>query len=187
MRYLIGSELVQLHDAFLTKLESKTIEKSEQEWGYPSGVNWSDTYKFDTRNGEMYVGNFENEELDRWWIPIVLESQIMNAQFPIIFEMNIPKNENLRVSVHYTINEQGIVHIWHKGKFTVGHGSRSMQDFFNYYTDNKGQWPEKSFNGYDYLELGKVHLNISDQEFGDLLESLSEFALYIPNFKNIYR
>jgi len=42
------------------------------------------------------------------------------------------------------------------GKFTVGHGSISTREFFEYYRANPGKWQLMQFNGYDYLKLAKI-------------------------------
>ena len=93
----------------------------------------------------------------------------------------------MRLSVHYAIDENNIVHILHKGKFTVRHGSVSMWKFFDYYRKSRGKWQLIHWNNHDYLVLGKVNLAVTDAEFAELLDSLAEFARYIPDFKINYR
>jgi hypothetical protein len=85
------------------------------------------------------------------------------------------------------IDDNKTVHILHKGKFTVGHGSVSMYEFFDYYRENPGKWSLINFNFQNYLELGKVNLVLTDNDFRGLLDSLAEFARYIPAFKDKYR
>jgi hypothetical protein len=187
MRYANNAELSQFHDAFLAMCEKHAVAKDEDEWGYPHGVTYCDTFSFNTKHGTMYIGHDDLTEKNRWWIPIGLEEQIVWDYLSISFEMCIPKTRNMRVSIHYALDDNNIVHILHKGKFTVGHGSVSMDDFFNYYRRNPGRWQVISFNYQDYLELGKVSLVINYAEFLDLLESLAEFANYIAGFKDNYR
>jgi len=63
----------------------------------------------------------------------------------------------------------------------------SMSEFFAYYRKNPGQWPIINFSYYDYIELGKVNLVFTDNEFLGLLDSLAEFARYLPDYKSNYR
>ena len=187
MRYLNSLELSQFHDALLKMVQKHATNVGEDSWGYPSGVHYCDTYSFNTKYGTLYMGHDDFIEEKRWWVPIALEEQISGHQLPIAFEMCIPKTRNMHVSVHYAIDDNNIVHILHKGKFTVGHGSVSMWEFFDYYRKNRGKWQLIKFNYYDYLVLGKVNLVITDTDFAELLESLAEFARYIPNYKSNYR
>jgi hypothetical protein len=187
MRYLNSSELSQFHDALLGMCDKHATNKGEEGWGYPTGVHYCDTYSFDSKFGLLYIGHDDFIAEKRWWIPVALEEQVSGEQLPISFEMCIPKTENRYVSVHYTVDDNKIVHILHKGKFTVGHGSVSMYDFFNYYRKIPGKWQLINFYGYDYLELGRVNLILTDVDFVGLLDSLAEFARYIPDFKIRYR
>jgi hypothetical protein len=187
MRYANSTELSQFHDVFLGMCEKHATAKDEEGWGFPTGVIYCDTYSFDTKQGTMYIGHDDFVEEQRWWLPIGLESQAFINELAISFEMCIPKTLNRHLSVHYIIDDNQTMHILHKGKFTVGHGSVSMYEFFNYYQNNPGRWPVISFPGYDYLELGKVNLTLTDDEFLGLLESLAEFAKYIPDYKDKYR
>ena len=102
-------------------------------------------------------------------------------------QAGIPKTLNKNLSVHYTIDDNKVIRILHKGKFTVGHGSVSMAEFFNYYRNNPGRWQLISFLDYDYLELAQLNTNLTDTDFVGLLDSLSEFTKYIRNFKNLHR
>jgi len=186
MQYANSAELSRFHDAFLAMCEKHVIKKDEEAWGFPNGIIDCDTYSFNTEQGMMYIGHSATVVENRWWIPIGLESQAYVNELAIAFEMNIPRTRNMHVSIHYTIDDNNYVHILHKGKVTARH-SLSMDDFFNYYRNNLGIWPIISFYGYDYLELGKVSLPITDDEFLGLLESLAGFANYIPGFKDNYR
>jgi len=187
MRYLNSSQLSQFHDAFLAMCEKHATTKNVESWGFPTGVIDCDTYSFDTRQGTLYIGHDDTVAESRWWIPIGLESQAFGSELAIVFEMNIPKERNMHLSVHYTVDDNQKVHILHKGKFTVGHGSTSMSEFFDYYREHPGRWPIVAVNFQEYLELAKVSLPIKDSEFRSLLESLAEFARYIPDFKVKYR
>jgi len=187
MRYLTSLELRQFHDALLGKFKKHATSQAKKEWGYPHGVTSCDTYSFSTKHGMLYLGHYDYIEGNRWWIPITLEEQVSGAQLPVTFEMSIPKTRNMRVSVHYAVDDNGLVHILDKGKFTVGYGSVGMQEFFTYYRKTPGQWPLMQFNSYDYVVLGKLSLNVTDSNLLDLLGSLAEFAIYILNFKNKYR
>ena len=186
MRYLNGSELSRFHDAFLEMCENHAATKDEEEWGFPSGIIDCDTYSFNTHQGTMYIGHSVAVVGNRWWIPIGLESQAYVNELAIAFEMNIPRTRNMHVSIHYTIDDNNYIYILHKGKVTARHGL-SMDEFFNYYRNNPGIWPVITFSGYEYLELGKVSLPISDDKFLGLIESLAGFANYIPGFKDNYR
>ena len=186
MQYANSAELSRFHDAFLTMCEKHAATRDEEEWGFPSGIIDCDTYSFNTEQGMMYIGHSDTVVENRWWIPIGLESQAYINELAIAFEMNIPRTENLHLSVHYAIDDNNYIHILHKGKVTARYGLR-MEEFFNYYRNNPGRWPVISFFGYDYLELGKVSLPITDDEFLGLLESLAGFANYIPGFKDNYR
>ena len=187
MRYLNSSELSQFHDSFMAMCEKHATKRDEEGWGFPSGIIDCDTYSFNTQQGMIYIGHSATVVENRWWIPISLESQAYVNELAIAFEMNIPKARNMHLSVHYAIDDDNCIHILHKGKLTVGHSSVSMYKFFNYYRNNPGKWPAISFFGYEYLELGKVSLPITDDEFLGLLESLAGFANYIPGFKDNYR
>ncbi|MFC2012473.1 hypothetical protein ACFLVU_05020 [Chloroflexota bacterium] len=187
MRYLNNSELSQFHNAFLEMCEKHATGKDEEDWGYPTGVISCETFSFDTKYGTMYIGHDDFIEKQRWWIPIGLEEQAFITELAISFEMCIPKTDNRYLSVHYAMDDNKIVHILHKGKFTVGHGSVSMYEFFNYYRKNLGKWKLTKVNFQDYLELGKVNIAITDADFSGLLDSLADFAKYIPAFKDKYR
>ena len=188
MRYLTSLELGQFHAALLSELKKHSSSQIEKAWGYPHGATTCNTYSFSTKHGTLYVGHHDNVKINRWWIPITLKEQVSGAQLPITFEMCVPKTNNMRLSVHYAVDDNGLVHILHKGKFTVGHGSVSMQEFFIYYRKSPGQWSLMQFRGYDYLELGKLSLNLTtNSTFPDLLDSLAILARYIPTFKNKYR
>jgi len=187
VRYANSNELTQFHDSFLAMCEKHAKEKTEEEWGYPGGFDFCGTYNFDTKYGPMYIGHIDKPEMSRYWIPIILEEQVTGYQLSVTFEMCIPKTKNLRLSVHYTIDDSNIIQILHKGKFTLGHGSLSMADFFDFYRKNPAKWQVIKFNGYDYLVLSKVNLVMTDTDFTELLDSLAEFAKYIPSFKNKYR
>lgn len=187
MRYANSAELSQFHDAFLAMCEKHATAKDEEGWGFPTGVIYCDTYSFTTGQGTLHIGHDATVTETRWWIPIGLESQAYVNELAIAFEMNIPKTRNMHLSVHYAIDDDNLIHILHKGKVTVGHSAVSMYKFFNYYQNHPGRWPVISFSGYSYLKLGKVRLPITDDEFLGLLESLAEFANYIPGFKDNYR
>jgi len=159
----------------------------QRRWGFPSGGIDCDTYFFNTAQGTMYLAHADFVREARWWIPIGLQTQQTVSDLTIAFEMNIPKQRNMYVSVHYAIDDDNRVHILHKGKVTVGHGSVSMDEFFRYYRNNPGRWPAINFSVYEYLELGKVSIPITDDEFLGLLESLAAFADYMPGFKDNYR
>lgn len=187
MRYLNSDELSQFHDAFLKMCKKHAITKDEWGWGFPTGVIHCDTYSFKTRKGTTYIGHEDFDKEGRWWIPIGLEMQAFGSELAIAYEMNIPKARNMHLSVHYVADDDNRIHILHKGKFTVGHRAVSMNEFFNYYRKNPGRWPVINFSGYEYLELGTGSRPITDDEFLGLLESLAEFADYIPGFKHGYR
>ncbi len=188
MRYLNSPELAQFHDAFMAMCQKHATARSLEGWGFPTGVIDCDTYSFDTKHGTLYIGHDDFQEKQRWWVPISLEKdQIYVTQLTIAFEMCIPKTYNRYLSVHYVIDADGKVHILHKGKFTIGHSSASMSEFFDYYRKHPGQWTVVNVNFQEYLELGKVSLPIVDNEFLDLKESLAGFADYIPGFKYQYR
>lgn len=187
MRYLYNSELSRFHEAFLTMCEKHTSKKAGEEWGFPTGIIDCDTYSFNTEQGMLYIGHSDAVVENRWWIPIGLESQAYVNELAIAFEMNIPKTRNMHLSVHYAIDDDNRIHILHKGKVTVGHGAVSMYEFFDYYRNNPGRWPVTSFPGYDYLEMGRISLPVTDDEFLGLLESLAGFANYIQGFKDNYR
>ncbi len=187
MRYLNNSELSQFHDALLKMFQKHATNVGKKDWGHPHGIDYCDTYSFNTKYGTLRIGHEDYVQEERWWIPIELKKQVPSDQLSIAFEMNIPKTRNMRLAVHYAIDENNIVHILHKGKFTVGHGSVSMSEFFNYYRKIPSKWQLINFYSYDYLELGRVNLILTDTEFVQLLDSLAEFARYIPKFKSIYR
>jgi len=187
MRYLNSDELSQFHDAFLGMCEKHASTKDEWAWGFPTGIIDCDTYSFNTKQGTLYIGHSEEVVDNRWWIPIGLESQAFGSELAIAFEMNIPKERSMHLSVHYTLDDSNRTHILHKGKVTVGHGAVSMSEFFDYYRKNPGKWQVTSFNFYNYVELGRVSHPITDNEFLSLVESLSEFADYIQRFKGNYR
>jgi hypothetical protein len=187
MRYLNSSELAQFHMGFLTMCKKNAITNGDEVWGYPSGFLQCDTYTFKCRYGDMYLGHEDFNREQRWWMPISLQNQQASNELSIAFEMNIPKFDNKYVSVHYAIDEKQFVHILHKGKFTIGHGSASMAEFFNYYRNNPAGWPVIQYNYQDYLLLGVASLSMTDKEFETLLSSLADFANYIPDFKTRYR
>lgn len=190
MRYLVSSELHGFHDSFLRALRKHSSGKSDEEWGYPSGFEICETFSFRTEHGTLLIGHLDRiKELGRWWIPVTLEdnSHASYTQLSIDFEMSIPTQKNLYLSVHYTMDDGGAILILHKGKFTVGHGSISMREFFEYYRANPGRWQLMRFNGYDYLRLAKLDPESFDSDFLKLLPSLADFANYIHNFKNKYR
>jgi hypothetical protein len=187
MRYLNNSELSQFHDSLLEMFKKQATNVSEETWGFPSGFIDCDTFQFITNLGNLYIGHNDNEEANRWWIPVASEDLNFGTEFHIAFEMSIPKTQNRSLSVHYMIDDNKMVHIMHKGKFTVGYGSVSMAEFFEYYQDNPGRWQVISFIDYDYLELAKLNLQVTDKDFNELVESLAQFAAYIPAFKNQYR
>jgi hypothetical protein len=187
MRYLNNLELQKFHDAFLAMCEKHAVAKDEDEWGFPSGIIDCDTYSFETKQGTTHIGHSATVVENRWWIPIGLESQAYVNELAIAFEMNIPKTRNMHLSVHYAIDDDNRIHILHKGKVTVGHSAVSMSKFFAFYRKNPGQWPIIKFSYYDYIELGKVNLVFTDDEFLGLLESLAGFANYIAGFKDNYR
>ncbi len=186
MRYLNSSELSQFHDSFMAMCEKHATTKDEEGWGFPGGVHDCDTYSFNIGSGILKIGHSNTIVANRWWIPLSLESQAYVFELAIAFEMNIPKTHNMHVSIHYAINDDNEVHILHKGKVTARHGL-SMYDFFEYYRKNPGRWPVISFSGYEYLELGKINMVITDIGFKGLLDSLADFAKYIPGFKDKYR
>jgi hypothetical protein len=187
MKYANSDELYRFHDTLLAMCKKYAISKNQTQWGFPSGVIYCDTYLLNTRQGMIYIGHEDFVQEQRWWIPIVSEERISGDQLSIDFEMNIPKTRNIRLAVHYAIDEHNNIHVLHKGKFTVGHGSVSMLEFFNYYRRTPGTWQIKKFNNYDYLVLGEVSLIMTDTDFTKLLESLAKFARYIPKFKDTYR
>jgi len=187
MRYLNSSELSQFHDALLDMCDKHASNKGQKPWGYPGGVTYCDTYSFHSKFGLLYIGHYDLIAEKRWWIPLALEEQISGGQLPISFEMCIPKTENRYVSVHYTVDDNKIVHVLHKGKFTVGRRSVSMDEFLNYYRKTPGKWQLINFCSYVYLELGRVNLILTDADFVGLLDSLAEFAKYIWNLKSGYR
>ncbi len=121
-----GLEGTRFHDALLGQLKKHAISQTKEEWGYPSGVTYCDTYSFSTKHGMLYLGHYDYTKGDRWWIPITMEEQVSGAQLPVTFEMSIPKTRNMHVSVHYGIEDNGLAHILEKGKFTVGYGSVGM-------------------------------------------------------------
>lgn len=186
MRYLNSFELTQFHEAFLAMCVKHASTKGEKTWGFPGGINDCDTYSFGTQNGNLYVGHSATIVENRWWIPINLLSQTVPEELTIAFEMNIPKERNISLSVHYVIDDDNRIRILHKGRVTARAGLR-MADFFNFYRKNPGIWPVFDFSNHQYLEFGKVSLPMTDDEFLRLLESLAAFATYITEFKNNYR
>jgi len=187
MQYLNSAQLSQFHDAFTAMCEKHATTKNIERWAFPHGVIDCDTYSFDTKYGTMYISHDDFIELQRWWIPTGLESQAFASELAIAFEMNIPKARNMHLSVHHAIEDNRKVHVLHKGKFTVGHGAVSMNEFFDHYRKKPGRWPVIHLGFYEYLELGLVSLPMTDNEFVILLESLSGFAHYIPGFKDNHR
>lgn len=187
MKYLSDSQLSQFHDALLKMFQKHATNVGKKNWGHPHGIDYCDTYSFNTKCGTLYIGHDDYVQKERWWIPIVLEEQISGDQLSIAFEMNIPKTRNMRLAVHYAIDENNIVHIPHKGRFTVGRRSVRCSEFFDYYRKNRGNWQLIHWNNRDYLVFGKVNLVLTDAAFTELLDSLAEFARYIPDFKINYR
>ena len=191
MRYLTSSELHSFHDSFLRTLRKHSLGQSNEEWGYPSGFHVCETHLFETNHGNMYIGHLDSvENSGRWWIPVTLEDNIRSlstTQLSIDFEMSIPARPNLRLSTHYIKDEEDNLYIVQKGKFTIGHRSISMSEFFRYYLAQPSKWQVIQFNDYDYLILVKLVLGSIDADFSYLLNSLADFANYIPGFKNRYR
>ena len=186
MRYLNSDEFPQFYDSFLEMCRKHAIVSGQETWGYPGGMNTCDTYSFRTRRGTMHIGHDANIVENRWWIPVGLEAQRNINDLDIAYEVNIPREHNLRLSVHFMIDDANLIHILHKGKVTARH-SLSMEQFFNYYRSHPSRWPVIRVSFYDYLELGTASLPIADGEFLELLESFAEFAEYIPTFKANYR
>jgi hypothetical protein len=190
MRYLTSSELHSFHDSFLQTLRKHSLSQSDEDWGYPGGFHICETHLFETKHGNMYIGHLDSvEDAGRWWIPVTLEDNIRSlsaTQLSIDFEMSIPVRPNFHLSTHY-IKDEGNLYIVQKGNFTVGHSGIKMSDFFQYYLANPGRWQVIQFNGYDYLILVKLALKSIDAEFPYLIDSLADFANYIPGFKNRYR
>lgn len=191
MRYLTSSELDSFHDSFLNTLRKHSLNQSNEEWGYPGGFNVCETHLFKTKHGNMYIGHLDSVEyFGRWWIPVTLEGNIRSlstTQLSIDFEMSIPARPNLRLSTHYIKDKENNLYIVQKGKFTVGNSSKSMSEFFQYYLAQPDRWQVIQFNGYDYLILVKLQLKSISANFSYLLDSLADFANYIPGFKNKYR
>ncbi len=188
MRYLNGLELSQLHTNLLQMCEKHAINKGKKTWGFPHGIEYCDTYIFKLPRWYIYIGHLDFQAGKRWWFPVVLNSLGTADDLSIDFEMCIPKIDNPRLSVRYTIDDtKKLVHVLHKGKFTVGYGSVRMADFFDFYKNNPGEWPIIRHNFQDYLQLGAISLPMTDGDFTNLLSSLAEFANYIPNFKKKYR
>ena len=191
MRYLTSSELHSFHDLFLQTLRKHSLDQSNKEWGYPSGFQVFETHLFKTKYGNMYIGHLDSvEDSGRWWIPVTLEVNnraLSSTQLSIDFEMSIPAEPNLYLSTHYIKDGEDNLHIVSKGKFTAGPGAISMKDFFGYYMAQPGRWKVIKFNRYKYLILVKLALKSIDADFSYLLDSLADFANYIPGFKNRYR
>lgn len=187
MRYLNSTELTQLHDSIATMLMNKGNNESIRIWGFPSNNIKCSTYTFETESGAIYIGHHDFVHEKKWWLPIASGESLYGEQLQISFEMCVPKNDNKLVSIHYVIDNDEIVHILHKGKFTVGHGSLSMKDFFTYYKNNPGKWEVINFSNYNYIELGKTNIYLTENQFSDLLNSLASFADYLSAFKNRYR
>ena len=186
MRYLNSSELSRFHDAFLAMCEKRAARKTDERWGFPGGIIDCDTYSFNTEQGTMYIGHSTAVVENRWWIPVGLQAQRTVNELTIAFEVNIPRVVNMRLSVHFAIDDNNSIHILHKGKVTARHSLR-MDQFFAYYRNHSGRWPVIRFSGYNYLELGSVSIDVSDDEFLGFLESLAGFANYVPEFKDNYR
>lgn len=187
MRFLFDKEFPSFHDSVLGLMKKHSKRHSIEVWGFPSGNIECDTYGFQTKYGTLLMGHHNDTKHKRWWIPINLDNFGYGIQIPIAFEMCIPKAANRHLSVHYATDANDDINILHKGKFTVGYGSVSMLEFFRYYRANPGGWPIISFDGREYLLLGKLNQRLLDNSFLDLISSLAEFAKYIPSFKNKYR
>lgn len=189
MRYLTKSEIRKFHSDLLALMQKHAKAQIEDTWGYPSGYIDCDTYSFDTPSGTLLIGHYDfTEEKQRWWVPVCLEEPQTNNLLYIAFELSIPDAPiNNHLSVHYKIGDTGAVHVLHKGKFTVGYGAVSMADFFDYYGKTPGKWPILNSLGTQYLELGKLAPDSLDSDFTTLLDSLAEFARYVPEFKEGYR
>jgi len=167
--------------------EKHAASKDERVWGFPTGSIDCDTYSFVTQRGSLHVGHSEEVVDTRWWIPVGLESQAFNSALAIAFEMNIPRERNMHLSVHYVVDSHGRIYILHKGKFAIGRSSVSMSEFFAYYRKHPGRWQLMQFSNYEYLVLGRVNLDMTDTDFTTLLKSLADFAGYVPRFKDTYR
>jgi hypothetical protein len=186
MRYLNGKELSSFHDEFASMLKKHTRYAGLRNWGYPNGVITCEAYFTNTTSGNIFIGHHEIAG-NRWWIPIEIDKNLLDYDLQIAFEMCVPFTSNRNLSVHYMLDTDNSIKILHKGKFTVGRGSTKMVDFFEYYRNNPGSWQLLKWNDYDYLVLGKLDTPLSDAGFLSLIESLGEFAHYIPNFKAKFR
>ena len=180
MRYLTSPELQDFHDSFLRALRKHSSGHSDEAWGFPHGWDECDTFSFRTVHGTLLIGHLDlTKELGRWWIPISLEDNYPNIEF----EINIPLEPNLRLSVHYTMDDDGAILILHKGRFTVVHAI-GMSEFFEYYRANPVIWERMQYNWYDYLILAKIEPESVDSDFLKIIiPSLADFAHYIHNFK----
>ena len=187
MRYANSDELSRFHDSFLAMCEKHADRKEQRAWGFPHGVIACDTYRFNTGQRTLYVGHHDIGQGERWWVPIRLEDQSASGQLQIDFELCIPKQKSMHLSVHYAVDSNDMGNILHKGKFTVGRGGVSMSTFFAYYRRHPGRWRLMEFNNHTYLVLGRVNLDMTEADFAELLESLADFAKYIPGFKDTRR
>lgn len=187
MRHANSDELSRFHDSFLAMCEKNADRKEQRAWGFPHGVIKCDTYCFNTGQRTLYVGHHDIGQGERWWVPIRLEDQSASGQLQIDFELCIPKQKSMHLSVHYAVDSNDMVNILHKGKFTVGRGGVSMSTFFAYYKKDPSGWQLPEFNNREYLVLGRVSLAMTDADFTGLLESLADFARYIPKFKDAFR
>lgn len=189
MSYLTREGIQKFHDDFLALMEQKCETVSADTWGYPGGYYDSDTYSFKTKCGTLLIGHVDHtEQLKRWWIPVAIEEEQINNLLYIAFELSIPNDPtNNHLSIHFRTDNDGNILVLHKGKFTVGFGSLSMSDFFEYYQAHKGEWPVVNVDGQKYLKLGQFNQNHFEDDFKDFLESLACFAKYVPKFKNNFR
>src|SRR3972149_3350514 len=172
MRYLESPELRSFHDSFLRAIRKSSLGQSDKEWGYPHGVERCETFSFPIEQGTLLIGHLDRaKEWRRWWIPVALvdRAHATYSQLAIDFEMSIPAQPNLYLSVHYAVDGEAIL-ILHKGKFTVGHGSIRLHQFFEHYRANPKGWQTIRFNGYDYLVLARLVQTSFDKDFLGLLD-----------------
>ncbi len=157
------------------------------DWAWPGGsATLAESYVFMTPDGLLVVGPME--EQSRWWYGVTLLDEYPESEITPIYEFNVPKTHNNRMSIHFRkVGERGVAAL-HSGRFTVGTGAVKADTFLDYYDSAPGIWPIVTIDGRDYLNLFTFDLDrFRYSQFYSFITGAAQFADYVTFFKDEIR
>lgn len=181
----VAKKICKLFDDKLNEFKFVGLRK----WGDPGGMSNCDTYEIEYNDCLLYCAQVEWSQSrtlkpNRCGILISLPNSNLNESLGQITDIVIPYEFNRSFNCR-AYEDNGQIELRSYGKYTIGRRSLKKDDFFDYICETNLTPLCIDEEGKRYVRIMHIdNYSITKEEFA---KAISDFALLIKKFKDIYR